>query len=419
MSAMIAAGFQPTTSLMDDDVYKLRMCYPAWLLQRQLGHEIPVTYRFFNRTRSIPLAQYINIDQLREALAQIGKLQFRPDELAYFNRLHHFDKRDPEFIEFMTQMRLPPAYVEAHGDDLDIHASGPWPVSMWWEMKILYTISEMFYINWMKEKGIRLEDVLAEGRKRRREAIARLRQHPGLHFSQFGARRRFSRSWEYETNEYLVNEIPDQLIGISNMEMARHFEAKVSGTQAHERGMVYRGVYYDKGILYALKKDLNDWYGTWGREYSIALPDLYGSEFFWRNFTPQQMHDWVGSRQDSGDPHREIPRAIRWYLKGGLYQKEIREKIIIPSDGVTDLLAIDLYELFIRMINISFGMGSFWSNNLGLPNISMIVKAMEACGHPLVKLSDNRAKALGIPDEVDRVKKEVHYDEQFDEQPIY
>jgi len=405
---------------MDDDVYKLRMCFAAWWLQNKLGRDILVTYRFINRTRSIPLARHINVDQLRDCLNnQIGQLHFRPDELTYFNRLHHFDQRSPEFMEFMAQMKLPYVNVEARGDELNIHTTGPWPVSMWWEMKILYTISEMFYINWMKEHNLGLADVLAEGRKRRTEAIELLQRFPGLRYSEFGARRRFSKAWERETDEDLIKKMPNQLIGISDMEFARDYGVNASGTNAHERGMVYSSVYHDRGILYAHQKSLDDWWEIWGPELSIALTDLYGSEFFWRNFTLEQMKTWHGFRQDSGDPFIEIPRAIWWYIRKGLNLKEIREKFAIPSDGITATKAVEIYQCFSPMINVQFGIGSFWTNNLGLPNISMIVKALETDGCPLVKLSDNQAKALGDPAEIERIKQEVDYDEQFTEQPIY
>ena len=47
---------------------------------------------------------------------------------------------------------------------------------------------------------------------------------------------------------------------------------------------------------------LRDWQDTYGDELSIALTDTFTTDFFFADFTPEQMTSWKGLRHDSGDP---------------------------------------------------------------------------------------------------------------------
>ena len=63
-------------------------------------------------------------------------------------------------------------------------------------------------------------------------------------------------------------------------------------------------------------------------------------------------------------------------------------------------------------IKVSFGWGTNLTNDLGLEPLSLVVKAVEANGRGLVKLSDNLAKATGKPEDIERFKKIFGYTEE-------
>jgi nicotinate phosphoribosyltransferase len=138
------------------------------------------------------------------------------------------------------------------------------------------------------------------------------------------------------------------------------------------------------------------------------------SDQFFRNAPDWFFSDWIGSRQDSGDPYKygdEI--AIPAYEQHGV---DPREKIIIFSDGNTAKKMDELERHFRGRIIPRFLQGTFFTNNFaGLhPNpdalvpglapltwrdvykpFSLVCKVVEANGCPCVKLSDNPAKATG------------------------
>ena len=126
--------------------------------------------------------------------------------------------------------------------------------------------------------------------------------------------------------------------------------------------------------------------------------------------TPAQAHAWKGLRQDSGDPIEFIrARAIPFYKRCGLSDKEIQSKLIIPSDGLELPLMIRIQDLFGKLVSLSYGWGTNLTNDLGFSALSIVIKIIEAAGRGTVKLSDNPAKAMGSPEDVAQYTKFVDY----------
>jgi len=84
--------------------------------------------------------------------------------------------------------------------------------------------------------------VMATGTRRLAEKIKTLRTRPDITFSDFGTRRRFSRSWQAYVIRVLAQEIPVPLLGTSNTAMAMQYGLLPMGTMAHEMYMVMAGV---------------------------------------------------------------------------------------------------------------------------------------------------------------------------------
>ena len=180
------------------------------------------------------------------------------------------------------------------------------------------------------------------------------------------------------------------------------------GTNAHEEDMAMSGIMHgsDDEIRNSHQKVLQEWWEEYGWALSIALTDTYGTDFFFKDMTYEQARDWKGLRHDSGDPFKFGDRAIAFYQHYGI---DPREKLLVFSDGLDVDTIIRLADYFAGRIKVTFGWGTNLTNDLGFPAISIIIKLLESNGHGTVKLSDNLAKAMGKPEDIERFKRIFGY----------
>ena len=153
-------------------------------------------------------------------------------------------------------------------------------------------------------------------------------------------------------------------------------------------------------------KFLQDWWEVYGYGLSIGLTDTYGTEFFFSDMTKEQATKWKGLRHDSGDPILFGERAIEFYKNYGIDPKT---KMIVFSDGLDIDTIIQIYEHFKDRIKVTFGWGTTLTNDLSIKTLSIVVKAVVANGHGLVKLSDNLNKALGNQEDISLFKEIFDY----------
>jgi nicotinate phosphoribosyltransferase len=189
--------------------------------------------------------------------------------------------------------------------------------------------------------------------------------------------------------------------------MRRDIEAV--GTNAHELPMVYAALAEsDAELAQAPYKVLADWHEEHEGNLRIILPDTYGTKGFLEH-APDWLAGWTGIRIDSGDPAAGAEIAIDWWKSRG---EDPREKLVIFSDGLSVDKIRELHAQFVGRVKVSFGWGTLLTNdfrglvpNDALAPFSLVCKAVEANGHPTVKLSDNPEKAMGPADEIARYKR--------------
>jgi len=145
---------------------------------------------------------------------------------------------------------------------------------------------------------------------------------------------------------------------------------------------------------------------AWEKEYSQSmwthLPDTFGSDWALENMTEERLRGWSIERQDSGDPYSFAEKRIAKWSDAGL---DPWGKKIIFSDGLDVYRIISLYEKFNSRTNVGFGWGTNLGNDLGLPPISIVVKLTQSQGYGVVKLSDNPAKSVGDPEQIECIRK--------------
>lgn len=377
------------------DFYKLTMGDMAY----EKHPDAEVTFTLKNRRPEQPLSEFVTETALQERLDAIRERGFSPEEIAYYAGLQaqNGDARfTPEYLDHLADLQLPEVAIgiDPETGDLAVESTGPWTDVSLWETVIMSELNEEYYAGLMDANGLSIDDIYAEGDRRLNEKLTRLQARPDIKFSDFGTRRRFSAKWHEHVVERLATKCPDNLVGTSNPWFAYKHDIAPVGTFAHEMPMVYAGLADADGNnpLDGHAKMLQDWQDHYDGDLSIALTDTFGSEFFFTDFTPEQVHDWRGLRHDSGDPIEFGERVIDFYQ-----QHEINptDKTIVFSDGL-DIDEIEkLADHFGERINLMFGWGTSLTNDLGLPSNNIVMKATHVNKIDTVKLSDDVGKHTG------------------------
>lgn len=403
-------------SLLDLDFYKLSM--GQFIFHRH--PTVPVTLSFINRTTSVRLGEIIDIGELREQFEHCRTLRFSPQELHYIMGTYEYNELmfKIDYGQFLKGLTLPEFDLEVEDGQLRLLFTASWGELTYWETLAMSIVNELYYRD-LTKKYTRFEHELIEsgGRIALGKKIRELRRHPHITFSDFGTRRRFSRKWQDYVVGTLAEECPDQFKGTSNVLLAHKYGVMPTGTNAHELPMVYSGIHFEddreKTPAYSQHRVLADWEAEYGLGLSVFLPDTFGSDWFFANaVTPNQLRSWKGSRQDSGVPLEYAEKRIREYQNVGIDPKE---KLIVFADGLKVETMKEISEKLDGRIRYTFGWGTDLTNDLGFESLSIVVKAVEAAGHPVAKLSDNIAKATGPAEAVERMKQMVGYTNTFSE----
>ena len=368
-------------SLLDTDLYKFTM-------MQVVLHHFPgaqVEYRFKCRTPGIDLTPHV--DEIAGEVADLCRLRFAEDELAYLRTLR-FMKSD--FVDFLGLFQFNGKYIrvaraEAPGE-IDIVIRGPWLHTILYEIPVLAIVSEVYFRRTQPGAD------LAEGRRRLRAKIDMVRAvEPALDFkiSDFGTRRRFSLAWHEELVRTLKDEIPQFFAGTSNVMLAMRHAVTPLGTLAHEYMQACQalGPRLRDAQVFALDKWAQEYRGDLG----IALSDTYGTDAFLRDFDMYFCKLFDGARHDSGDPFEWGEKMIAHYRRNRV---DPRTKTLIFSDQLSFPLAIEIARRFHGRAKTAFGIGTNLTNDVGFEPINVVIKMTECNGQPVAKVSDAPGKTV-------------------------
>lgn len=406
------------TSLLDVDFYKFTMLQVIFLLFR----EIPVRFGLTCRTKNISLPDTISEKDLRRELDAARELRFDNSELHYLRGTNEYGERmfQEDFLQFLKSFKLPEYDLEYRGGKINLEFRGLWCDTSLWETIALSIVNELHYRTLMRQRSKFKQDaVYAEGQIRLAKKLEQIKEYPSLVFSEFGTRRRFSKAWQDYVVQTLKNEIPEsQLRGTSNVYLAMKYGLLPMGTNAHELSMVLAGIMgiTDEGLESSQHHLIEIWLKQYGEGLSIILPDTFGSEFVFRTMATHIAQIIKGFRHDSGDPIIFGERAIRFFEEKGV---DPSNKMIVFSDGLDVGTMIKILNHFEGRINVSFGWGTNLTNDLGFPALSLVIKALEALGRLLVKLSDNLEKALGTKEDIERHVRVFGYTNTQRQETVY
>jgi nicotinate phosphoribosyltransferase len=230
-------------------------------------------------------------------------------------------------------------------------------------------------------------------------------------YADFGTRRRRS----FRSQELVVETMKDAVgfMGTSNVYLAKKHNVKAIGTQSHQWIM---GVSALRGLRHCNSFAMDEWVKTYNGSLGIVLTDTYGTEAFLKDFDLKNAKLFDGVRHDSGDPIWFADLIISHYKKLGI---DPMSKIIIFSDGLDDDIADKIRNHCKGRIKSATCIGTFFSNDYKNSKgekskaLSIVIKLYGCAGVPVVKLSDNPAKAAGDEDAV-RVAEWTFYGQPLD-----
>jgi nicotinate phosphoribosyltransferase len=396
-------------SLLDTDFYKLLMLQTVF----RRHPDVEVEFSLINRSRGVPLARLVDEDELRAQLDHIRGLRLSRGESTWLRGNTFYGKRwmfGPDFMAWLEGFRMPDYALERRGDQYELSFRGSWPEVMMWEIPALAVLMELRSRAVTRSMGrFELQVLYARAMTRLWEKIERLKRLPDLRISDFGTRRRHSFLWQDWCVQAMIEGLGRRFTGSSNCLIAMRRDIEAIGTNAHELPMVYAALADDDAALAAAPyRVLEHWHRDYDGNLRIILPDTYGTKGFLEQ-APEWLASWTGIRIDSGDPVEGAETAIAWWESRG---QDPREKLVIFSDGL-DIDQIEaLYLRFHGRVKLGFGWGTLLTNDFrglapgdALAPFSLVCKAVSANGRPTVKLSDNPAKAVGPPDQVERYKR--------------
>lgn len=406
---------------LQDDFYK----YTMGQFFRRYYPNVKVGYKFFNRTSKIRLGDEIKIEDLQRELDHVAKLRYTNDELKYMSNVRNdgaFMFND-DYLQTLQDSKLPPYQLDVEDGQFSFSTDGIWNDATHWEIPALAIISSLRTEALMKKLPKEKQDEVVEYTASQIEhKILTLRQHPNVRFSDFGTRRPASPMLQYLIDEMMLEYLPrGQFIGTSNVLFAKELQTMPIGTNAHELPMVIAALANsDEELLDAPIKALRQWWKQYEWSLSIILPDTFGSNALLKRLPPEFALKWKGMRPDSMPIDEFAPKQIEFYKRHG---QDSRERLMIPSDGLSLESMIAATCKWQDQIKVSSGWGTFLTNDTGLGHPSIVIKAVlawldESDKRNCVKLGDNLAKKLGVKEEADRYVRVFNYDTDYNEECV-
>ena len=372
-------------SLLDTDLYKFNMDQVIFHKHTDLCGE----YYFRCRNTDVTFTQEM-FEEINAQIDHLCTLTFTKEELEYLRSIR-FIKND--YVEFLRLWRPIRDYVETclgESGHLHIAVRGPLFSAMQFEIYLLEIVNEVYFRMKYDYATLRAS---AEERLNRKIADFQSGKYT-FKFAEFGCRRRLSREWEEVVVRRLVTET-ENCIGTSNVYLAMKYGVKPIGTYAHEYVQMYQGI-DSIPLAYTNHYALQDWYDEYRGDNGTALTDTITTDLFLLDFDRSMVNNFNGVRHDSGDPFAWGDKIIAHYEKYGV---DPRTKLLLFSDGLDFDKAQALHNYFVDRSKVSFGIGTFCSNDTCVKALNIVIKLQYVNGRAVAKLSDNPAKSMCKDDE--------------------
>lgn len=376
-------------SALDSDTYKFSM-------QQAVLHNYPdveVEYDFACRSKGIDLRPF-----RQEIQGEINALEgvvYTTDDLEYLN-VQPWSKTS--YIDSLQSFKFNPNYITLGETEnqLTMRVKGNWYKTIPFEVPLLSIVEEVYNRN-MFPFTIQREETASKILSDKIEYLSNTLKNfdcpdacSSFQLTEMGTRRRYSRTWQETVVRRLAEKLPDNLIGTSNVYLAREYGLKAVGTMAHEWLQAHQALAplreFQKTALEVWMHEFRGWLG-------IALSDVIGMDAFLVDFDMLLSKSYDGARQDSGDPKEWGRKLAAHYEKHWI---DSRTKTAVFSDGLDFETAFDIYTEFCDVFKIFFGIGTYLTNDMGadVKPLSIVLKMTKCAGNPVAKISDSPGKEM-------------------------
>ncbi len=386
------------TSILDNDFYKFTMQYAVI----KLFPKAKARYQFINRGKHEYPPGFAQ--KLKESIDELAKLKLTKEEKVFF--AENCPYIDPTYFDFLQGYRYDPdeVTIEQNGSELTVKIEGYWYRTILWEVPIMSLICELYY-QMTGQKRVNDQEVadIVTSKMNKYDKL-------DITIADFGTRRRHSFEVHDLVIKTLINHPSKTFIGTSNLHFAMRYNTKQIGTHAHEWFMFHAAKY---GYKMANLLGLENWADVYRGDLGIALSDTYTTDAFFKQFNKKLTKLFDGIRHDSGDPIEFAQKTINHYIAQGINPLS---KTIIFSDGLDNEKVEKITAFCNDKIGYSFGIGTDFTNDVGLPRLNIVLKMTEALPEdsewtPVIKLSDEPMKHTGDPEEIKMAKRYLHIDD--------
>ena len=367
-------------SLLDTDLYKFNMDQVIFHKHTDLCGQ----YFFKCRNKDVVFTEEM-VAEINEQIDHLCTLRFTKEELDYLRSIRFIKNDYVEFLRLWYPIRDYVTVSRTDDGELSIVVDGPLFSAMQFEIYLLEIVNEVYFRMQYDYETLRksAEERLDAKIKALNDGTFTFR------FAEFGCRRRLSREWEDVVVRRFAQET-NSMVGTSNVYLAMKYHLTPIGTYAHEYVQMFQGI-DSIPLAYTNHYAMRDWYDEYQGDNGTALTDTITTDLFLLDFNRSMVNNYTGVRHDSGDPYAWGEKIIRHYESYGV---DPRTKLLLFSDSLDFDRAQALYDHFKDRTKVSFGIGTFCSNDTCEKALNIIIKLQYVNGRPVAKLSDNPEKSM-------------------------
>lgn len=367
------------TSLLDTDLYKFNMNQVIFHKHTDLVGE----YHFKCRSEGVIFTEEM-FEEINAQIDYLCNLKFTVEELNYLRNIR-FIKAD--YVEFLRLWHPIRDYVQTflNNGELKIIVYGPLFSAMQFEIYLLSIINEVYF-----RLKYNYEELLESAEERLNKKIEDFNNKIyTFKFAEFGTRRRLSREWQEAVVKRLSQETTN-MVGTSNVYLAKKYNLKPIGTYGHEYVQMFQGI-DSIPLSYTNHYAMKDWYEEYKGDNGTALTDTLTTDLFLLDFDRSMVNNYSGVRHDSGDPFIWAEKILKHYKKYGI---DTKTKTLLFSDSLDFEIAEKIYEKYKKEAKISFGIGTFITNDTKEKSLNIVIKLQYVNGRSVAKLSDVEGKTM-------------------------
>ncbi|SHO58153.1 nicotinate phosphoribosyltransferase [Vibrio quintilis] len=382
-------------SLLDLDAYKINMMQAI----HSFYPDTAVRYELIVRSDE-DISDLLS--DIRHEIKQLAQLQFSEQDIQYLKKSSPHLKttflHSLRYFRFQPEQQVELGIIhENNKKQLRVSIYGTWRDTILYETIIMSIISEVrSRRHWADVPADRAKQVLLKKITHLKNKLTERGIH-NFKITEMGTRRRFSSEVQHQVIECMQQYIPGLLLGTSNYHYAREFNLQPIGTIAHEWFMGHQALVNPAD---SQQVALEQWLKAFDGQLSIAPTDTLTIDAFINDFNVHLAKAYDGVRHDSGCPYTWGDKMIAHYERLGIDPKT---KLFVFSDGLNFDQALDICEYFSDRVQISFGIGTFltndldaWTNaqNQAYQPLSIVIKLAECNSRPVAKISDKPEKAM-------------------------